>query len=334
MSGKPFAIRARITDRQIHLTTEDDRNITRLHERDASGKTSLFTAEWNDDFHHAAHVAATAETEGYYIDFVHEPVRMLARALTEGYVYQGEVSQFWGAAARGVPSAHLPPTAFINFIQNHDQVGNRAFNERLTDVASADAVEALTAVLLLGPHIPMLFMGEEWGEVRPFGFFTDFHGVLADAVREGRRREFQRFARFADEANREKIPDPNALSTFETSRIDWRRLDHSDGRARHDLVRNLLDIRRREIVPRLAAMRHYADGTSEVDGTALGARWTLGDGSTLTLVANLGDLPASGPLDALGRVIYESRPGLAALSGAPMPPWSVCCSLEGAPESG
>ena len=323
------AVRARITDRHIHLTTEDDRNITHLHERAGNGHVPMFTAEWNDDFHHAAHVVATSETEGYYVDYAPGPVAYLGRALSEGFAYQGEGSQFWGKAPRGVPSRHQPPTAFVNFIQNHDQVGNRAFNERLTALVSAGAVETLIAVLLLGPHIPMLFMGEEWGEVRPFGFFTDFHGSLADAVREGRRREFRRFAQFADEANRAKIPDPNALSTFESSRLDWRRLELEEGRARYDLVRRLLDIRHREIVPRLGAMKSYAGATATVEGAALGMHWTLGDGATLTLIANLGNRPAAAPVDPAGTVLYESNAGLAAgVLSAPMPPWSVLVCLE------
>ena len=323
------AVRARITDRHIHLTTEDDRNITHLHERAADGSVPMFTAEWNDDFHHAAHVAATSEAEGYYVDYAPNPVAHLARALSEGFAYQGEVSQFWGEAPRGVPSAQQPPTAFVNFIQNHDQVGNRAFNERLTALAPAGAVEALTAVLLLGPHIPMLFMGEEWGEVRPFGFFTDFHGTLADAVREGRRREFRRFAQFADEANRARIPDPNALATFESSRLDWKWLERDEGRARYDLVRRLLDIRHREIVPRLGAMKSYAGATATVEGTALGVHWTLGDGAMLTLIANLGDAVAEAPIDPAGAVLYESDPCLGiSLPSAPMPAWSVLVCLQ------
>lgn len=323
------AVRTRITDRQIHLTTEDDRNITHLHERDDAGKVALFTAEWNDDFHHAAHVAATGETEGYYVDYAQNPAAHLARAATEGFAYQGEVSQFWGDAPRGVPSGHLPPTAFVNFIQNHDQVGNRAFNERLTALAPAEAVEALTAVLLLGPHIPMLFMGEEWGEIRPFGFFTDFHGDLADAVREGRRREFRRFAQFADEANRAKIPDPNAESTFDASRLDWNRLHGDEGRARYYLVRRLLEIRHREIVPRLGAMRSYAGSAVTVEGTALGIHWRLGDGATLTMIANLGAAPVDCPADLAGTVLYESDSGLAlGAATAPLPPWSVVVSFE------
>ena len=204
-------VRNRITDRHIHLTTEDNRNITRLHERDAAGQPKRYDAEWNDDVHHAAHVIATGEQDGYYIDYQTQPVKQLARALASGYIYQGEASPFLDGAPRGEPSADLPPTAFVDFLQNHDQIGNRAFGERLTSLAGPQAIDALTAVLLLSPHIPLIYMGEEWGETQPFFFFTDFHGDLGDAVREGRRNEFSKWQSFRDAANREKIPDPNAF---------------------------------------------------------------------------------------------------------------------------
>ncbi|MPY69650.1 MAG: malto-oligosyltrehalose trehalohydrolase [Alphaproteobacteria bacterium] len=324
-------VRARIADRHIHLTTEDDRNITRLHERDANGAVRAYTAEWNDDFHHAAHVIATGEAEGYYIDYAEGAAAGLARGLAEGFIFQGEVSEFWGDAPRGAPSAHMPPPSFVSFIQNHDQIGNRAFNERLTDLAPARVVEALTAILLLAPHIPLLFMGEEWGETAAFGFFTDFHGELADAVREGRRREFRRFARFADEANRERIPDPNAESTFLASRLDWRRMDEPAGRERHALVARLLRIRREEIVPRLRGIAGHAGKAETGAGRAFGVRWRLGDGATLTMLANPGDDPCKAPMTARGRVLYESTPGIAADgTGAELPAWSVAVSLADA----
>jgi malto-oligosyltrehalose trehalohydrolase len=324
-------VRARIADRDIHLTTEDDRNITRLHERGANGAVRAYTAEWNDDFHHAAHVLATGEAEGYYIDYAEDAAAGLARALAEGFIFQGEVSEFWGDAPRGAPCAHMPPTAFVSFIQNHDQIGNRAFNERLTDLAPARAVEALTAILLLAPHIPLLFMGEEWGETTAFGFFTDFHGELADAVREGRRREFRRFARFADEANRERIPDPNAESTFLASRLDWRRMAEPAGRERHALVARLLRIRREEIVPRLRGVAGHAGKAEMGDGHAFGVRWRLGDGATLTMLANPGENSGKAPMAARGRVLYESTPGIVAEgTAATLPAWSVAVSLADA----
>jgi malto-oligosyltrehalose trehalohydrolase len=250
------AVRAAHPER--HLTTEDNRNITRLHERAADGRPALYTAEWNDDFHNVAHVIATGETEGYYTDFAEDRWSKLARALAEGFAYQGEPSRFADGAPRGAASAHLPPTAFVDFLQNHDQIGNRAFGERLVDLAPRALVRALSAILLLSPHVPLLFMGEEWGETRPFAFFTDFHGELADAVREGRRREFRHFAAFERPETRARIPDPNAPATFEASKLDWSATATPEGGDWLAWTGSLLATRRQEIVPRLAATGGHA----------------------------------------------------------------------------
>ena len=177
----------------------------------------LYDGEWNDDFHHAAHVVATGESEGYYADYSDDAAD-LARSLAEGYVYQGAAVGLSRRRPAGRAVRVLPPTAFVNFLQNHDQIGNRAFGERLTTLTDAATVELLTAVLLLAPHTPLMFMGEEWGERRPFCYFTDFTGELATAVREGRRAEFKKWPQFADPANRERIPDPNAPETAAASR--------------------------------------------------------------------------------------------------------------------
>ncbi|WP_187969419.1 malto-oligosyltrehalose trehalohydrolase [Aquibium microcysteis] len=284
-------VRARFPDRHVHLTTEDNRNVTVLHERGGDGTVTAYTAEWNDDFHSIAHVIATGETDGYFADFKDDPTGKLARALAEGFAYQGEVSPQW-ERPRGEPSAHLPPTAFVDFLQNHDQVGNRAFGERLPALASPDMLRVLTSVLLLSPHIPLLFMGEEFAEDRPFLFFTDFHGELAKAVTEGRRREFARFAAFGDGTR--KIPDPNDPATFAASKLDWTKPGLGSGRLRFDLVRRLLALRREAIVPALASasgnsgiIRAAADGLVAVD-------WTLGK-AQLQMRVNLSNGPRRAP---------------------------------------
>ena len=285
-------LRAATEGRHIHLMLENEAN-------DPDRLTGPYDAQWNDDFHNAAHVLLTGETASYYEGFADKPAQHLARTLGEGFAYQGE--QVHGNEhSRGAPSGHLPPTAFINFLQNHDQVGNRAMGERLTLLTSPERLRAATALLLLTPGIPMLFMGEEVGAETPFLFFTDFHDELADAVREGRRKEFARFPAFSDPEARKRIPDPNAPETFERSRP---RAPAGAGPWR-DLYKQLLALRRREIVPRLEGAR--SEGARAIGEAAMVARWRLGDGAGLTVFANLGtegaaaDVPGGEPLFSTG----------------------------------
>ena len=161
----------------VHLILENDANAPGLLERRPDGRPRWFTAQWNDDLHHALHVLVTGERDGYYVDYADAPARHLGRALTEGFSYQGEASGFRGGARRGEPSAHLPPTAFVAFLQNHDQIGNRALGGRIDRLADAQAVRAATAVILLAPCVPLLFMGEEWAAEQPFPFFCDIRHV-------------------------------------------------------------------------------------------------------------------------------------------------------------
>ncbi|MGV3654966.1 MAG: malto-oligosyltrehalose trehalohydrolase, partial [Noviherbaspirillum sp.] len=188
--------------RHVHLVLENDDNAAGL----LAGRG--FDAQWNDDLHHALHVLLTGEGDGYYAAYTDRPAQRLARGLAEGFIYQGETFAPSGAP-RGEPSAALPPTAFVAFLQNHDQVGNRAFGERLAALADREALRAAMALLLLSPQIPLLFMGEEAGAREPFLYFTSHPDPrLADAVRSGRREEFARFPAFSDPAARERIPDP------------------------------------------------------------------------------------------------------------------------------
>lgn len=296
-------VRAEFPDRHVHLTTEDNRNITRLHARQ-DGKAVHFTAEWNDDFHNAAHVLLTGESEGYYEDFADDPLLRLARSLAEGFAYQGEASPHADGAPRGEPSAHLPTPAFIDFLQNHDQVGNRALGERLSLLADGRRIAALTAMLLLSPHIPLVFMGEEWGETRPFFFFTDFEGQLADAVREGRRKEFAKFSAFASKADRDDIPDPNAPGTFERSKLDWATAADPQAQGRLELFTALLALRRDRIVPLLDDTAASPGTVLQAEGGVLAIDWQLPEG-TLQLRACLADAARIVPPVA-GQVIYDS----------------------------
>jgi malto-oligosyltrehalose trehalohydrolase len=313
-------------ERHVHLVLENDKNQARLLERDEGGRSIYYDAQWNDDIHHVYHHLLTREAGGYYADYAVGAHERLGRALSSGFVYQGDVSHYRHDEVRGEPSAHLPPTAFVGFIQNHDQVGNRAFGERIADLAEHDAVKALQAVLLLAPQIPLLFMGEEWGATQPFCFFTDFHDELADAVREGRRREFKRFPEFASEAARAHIPDPNAFSTFAASRLDWAGPQQPDHGSWLDLVRRLLRIRREAIVPHLHGIGGNAAQATMLSDSALRVRWILGDGSALELVANLVDQTSEVRVENQigGDVLFATHPDLLAeLHAGRLPPWSV-----------
>ena len=166
------------------------------------------------------HALLTGEDAGYYQDYADAPAKRVAKSMAQGFGYQGERSPFRGNKKRGQPSAHLPPTAFVDFLQNHDQTGNRAQGDRITTLAEPQEVEAALTLLLLAPHIPLLFMGDEYGEVRPFRFFTDFTGDLAAAVRKGRNEEFRNNKAFAEAFTNNLVPDPNALSTFAASVTD------------------------------------------------------------------------------------------------------------------
>jgi maltooligosyltrehalose trehalohydrolase len=307
-------------DRHVHLVLENDANEARFLARDAGGAPRLAQAQWNDDLHHAAHVLATGERDGYYADYAREPLRLLGRALAEGFAWQGEPSPYRDGRRRGEPCTHLPPLAFVDFLQTHDQIGNRAFGERLCHLAEAAPLRALTACVLLAPGVPMLFMGEEYAAGSPFLYFCDYGGDLARAVTEGRRGEFGRFARFAEPSARERIPDPNELASFERSRLDWSergRGAHAEWLALHS---ELLAIRRDRLLPLLPQIR---SGQARVTGGCLAVRWPLGAGGSLHLLANLSPAPAPVPQVTPGVLLYASAP----IEGR-LPPWSVRWSLE------
>jgi malto-oligosyltrehalose trehalohydrolase len=279
-------LRAKLPGRQVHLVLENEANDAALLGEGA------FDAQWADELHHCVHVMLTGERDSYYADYAREPARLLARALAEGFAFQGEVSAHTGRP-RGTPSAHLPPSRFVVCLQNHDQIGNRAFGERLTQLAPARAVRAATVLLLLCPQVPLLFMGQEWGSRAPFLFFTDYGGALAEAVRSGRRREFGRFAAFADPARRARIPDPNAAGTFTASRPE---ADDRHGTAQREwweFHRRLLEIRRTRLAPHLAAAASL--GAMAFGPRAVLARWRLGNGAELSIAANLGEGPCPCP---------------------------------------
>jgi maltooligosyltrehalose trehalohydrolase len=274
---------AAATDRHIHLVIENEENDAELLDPIEPVPRGKYRAQWNDDYHHAWHVLLSGESHGYYRDYRKAPREDIARALGSGFVYQGEPSEFRSSRSRGKPSGALPPLAFINFLQNHDQIGNRALGDRLAGKVAPKALEAALAITLLAPTVPMLFMGEEWGSTRPFPFFCDFQGSLAQAVRSGRRKEFaEAYERYGDD-----IPDPLDEATLRLARLDWQASTTSPGKERLAFVRNLLRIRRHEILPRLVGARF--GGAAVSPNGLLSAHWYMGDGSRLDLAANLSD---------------------------------------------
>jgi maltooligosyltrehalose trehalohydrolase len=296
-------IRSSLTGRQIHLVLENNANQARWLEREESGAPRLHTAQWNDDIHHAWHRLLTSEADGYYRDY-EDPLVHLGRCLAEGFAYQGELSKHDGIP-RGEPSAHLPPSAFVSFLQNHDQIGNRAFGERLGVLAGATKLALARAALLLSPQIPLLFMGEEWQASAPFQYFVDFaEPELAAAIRDGRQREFAGFGGFNDSSASQSIPDPTSRGTFERSRLDWAEVERSPHAEILAETRELLRIRREMIIP-LTATGFTSASWERPSPDGLNVNWRFRAGR-LHFVANFGGSELKLPRDASERVIWSS----------------------------
>jgi malto-oligosyltrehalose trehalohydrolase len=312
-------VREAFPNRTVHLILENEENDTRPLLPDRHGK-ARYSAQLNDDIHHALHVAATGETSAYYEEYRGDGT-LLARSIAEGFAFQGEVMKFRGRV-RGKPSRALPPSAFVSFLQNHDQIGNRAFGERLTQLATPQALRAVASVQLLAPQVPMLFMGEEWGSRQPFLFFCDFHGELAEAVRRGRREEFKRFPEFADPATREVIPDPQDPTTFDRSKLRWDERflpEHADTLRWYQRA---LAVRRSHIVPLIREIHHAGEWQSVGEG-AVFVRWDCARDRELRLSANLSSKAHEFPHDG-GRVLWHEggKP-----AGCELAPWSVRWTL-------
>jgi maltooligosyltrehalose trehalohydrolase len=265
---------------------------------------------------------AIGETSGYYADYAGDTEK-LGRALAEGFAFQGEIMHYRGSP-RGEPSAALPPTAFVAFIQNHDQVGNRAFGDRLGSFAAREVVRAIVAIYLLAPQIPMIFMGEEWAAAQPFPFFCDFDGDLAEAVRNGRRAEFAKFPEFRDPERRKRIPDPTAPETFMSAKLGWNEAEQGTHAEWLSLYRKLLSLRQAEIIPRLKGIQGNSGQHELLGNGAVLVKWTLGDGSRLTLAANLSDKPLKAQRPG-GREIFSIGP----VEDDRLAAWSVVWTLHG-----
>jgi len=305
---------ARENGRHIHLVLENDDNRASLLAPQEEPPQGHYRAQWNDDYHHAWHVALTGEKRGYYEDYAESELHV-ARALAEGFSYQGQPSAHGNGAPRGEPSRRLSPLAFVNFLQNHDQIGNRALGDRLTSLVSPAALEATTTVLLLSPSPPLLFMGEEWGSTRPFPFFCDFKGELANAVRKGRKAEFA--DAYADPGL--DVPDPLAEKTMLSAKLDWDATRTGAGAERLALITRLLHARKRHIVPLLPMILPGQSQATFTDGI-LTAQWQTST-QALRLTANFTDQVVRRPDWHIERTIWDDP------CAAELPPWSVAVGL-------
>jgi malto-oligosyltrehalose trehalohydrolase len=303
--------------RHIHLVLENDDNLASLLDPVEDPPNGKYRAQWNDDYHHAWHVLLTGEATGYYRDYKGRTSHYLARALAEGFSYQGEPSAHRKCKARGELTTGLPATAFVNFLQNHDQIGNRALGERLTQLAASEILEAALAVTVLSPGIPLFFMGEEWGAREPFPFFCDFRGELAQAVRAGRRREFAE----AYERSALAIPDPLDEQTVRLATLEGEARRNSPHRERCELIKRLLAVRKSSIRPLLPTLE-AGTGHADVKDDVATAHWRFRGGKSLTLVVNLSKRPRRSPvLPGLIDWIWGGTPG------AEIAPWAVHAAI-------
>jgi len=234
---------ARDAGRVALVIAEEVRNLAHLVKPEAAGGAGL-DAAWSDDFHHQLRRKLAGDADGYFGDYSGTTAD-LAITARQGWYYTGQHAGYFGGP-RGTDPSGLAPARFVFFLQNHDQVGNRALGDRLHHAIPLAAFHAATTLLLVLPQTPLLFMGQEWAAGSPFLFFTDHHPELGRAVREGRRAEFARFAAFRDPAARARIPDPQAHDTFTASRLDWGEREREPHRSTLSLHRRLLELRRSE----------------------------------------------------------------------------------------
>lgn len=305
--------------RPLHLVLENEHNEARRLATTAV--PGLYDGQWNDDFHHSIHVALTQETQGYYAKFGEDPIALLGRVFTHGFSFEhGQLSS----------AAPAPLGALVQFMGNHDQIGNRAFGERLASLApSPDAVELALLLSLLTPALPMVFMGDEFGASTPFLYFANWEGDLRQAVREGRQREFSH-----EVPPGRKLPDPCDISSLHASQLRWDEAASPAGQARSDLVRRALQARREWLVP-LAQQLQSAGHTAERTGPqALRVQWRYAGDTRLQLEVNLGstaiEVAATGvPMEHASQAIFSYHRGSS--DESLWPAWSARWTLLNPP---
>jgi 1,4-alpha-glucan branching enzyme/maltooligosyltrehalose trehalohydrolase len=282
---------AKASGRQVHLVLENEKNqIHRLalqpHTVASEGSALVYDGQWNDDFHHAVHVALTGESQTYYARFAADPMALLARVFTHGFAFPN------GRTATPEDPA-VPLSSLVHFMGNHDQIGNRAMGERLSTLVNEPAAELALLLSLLTPATPLVFMGDEFGATTPFLYFANWEGDLRESVRQGRQREFDLAAPGAG-----VLPDPCSDATVAASRLDWIQAELPTGRRRSQRVRQALDARRQWLVPHAHALRMQGHVAQRVGATGLRVGWRYGSDRWWWLEVNLGPEPVECPLAA------------------------------------
>ncbi|MDB5820807.1 MAG: malto-oligosyltrehalose trehalohydrolase [Rhizobacter sp.] len=302
MESLSLRVRSHVQDREVHLVLENDSNdATRLDNPATAGR---FDGQWNGDFHHTLHVLLTGEGDGYYSEYTQVPREQLARVMTQGFARQGGPHNSEHAKPREAADSVIPLGSSVNFLQNHDQIGNRAFGDRLITLSEDSALRLSTAICLLCPPPPLLFMGEEFGATTPFLYFSDWSGDLAKAVTEGRRKEFSQFPRFSDPEVQSRIPDPCTRSTFDACKLDWSQADSPSGKAWRATYANLLSLRRNVIEPRLPGLVTGGHEAVMIGQQVLRVRWRFEPkgqpASVLEMTINLGEESVLVPFTPIG----------------------------------
>lgn len=318
------ACRAAAEGRSIYLINENEPQHTHLLRAPERGGFG-FDANWNDDFHHAAVSAVTGRHEAYYADHPGTPQEFVSSA-KYGYVYQGQ-RYTWQSKRRGTPAFDLMPTAFVHFLQNHDQVANSARGLRLHQLTSPGEFRAITTLLLLSPQTPMLFMGQEWAASAPFLYFSGHHDELAPLIKAGRAKELSQFASVATPEMRNALRDPGSRTTFEDCKLDHDERNKPGHAEIFQLHRDLLRLRQTEPAFRRVQRRGQIDG-AVLGPSAFVLRYFGENDDDRLVVINLGsDLnlsPAPEPLLAppvgqrWGIILASESPAYGG-NGAPHP---------------
>ncbi len=265
-------IKGEIKNRNVHLILENDVNQKTYLKQNSKKEPEYFTAQWNDDFHHAAHVLLTGESSGYYEKYTDKPVHHLAKTLAQGF------------------TKNLSSTSFINFLQNHDQAGNRFMGERITKLTHQEALKAVISLYLLSPSVPLLFMGEEFGCEQPFYFFCDLEEKLSKSVKEGRLKEFSHFLPpTLDTPNlfHSKIPDVTSEKVFIDSKLNWDCIKNLKNNKILNFYKKMLEIRKKHIIPLIPEIEHSKTKYKIINDNAFWVKWKIKNGEYLWLTANL-----------------------------------------------